>query len=273
MLLEQMIPLAIAQEEWLSLFGGLFCLIPLVWFIVAILLCIWVYRDAESRGMSGVLWLIIVLIAGIIGLIIYLIVRKDKTSGQATRARITVNTRTMAAIIVFAALAIVLNLSPLKIPAPYAPFLIYQIWEIPIVTAFLVYGARAGFLITVVNTLALFVIYPGALPTGPLYNLAAVLSMLLGLGISKALIDRHSLRSELIIAALLTASGVVLRTLAMTLVNYVFLRFPTPIGYSLPEEAIIATIPLVVMFNATLALYTIPVGYSLARTVKFYTKS
>jgi heme/copper-type cytochrome/quinol oxidase subunit 2 len=85
MLLEQIIPLAIAQDEsgWLWLFGGLFCLIPLVWFIIGILLCIWVYRDAERRGMNGVLWLIIVLIAGIIGLIIYLIVRKDKTSGQA----------------------------------------------------------------------------------------------------------------------------------------------------------------------------------------------
>ena len=86
MLLEQIIPLAIAQDEW-QLWGfgalGLLCLIPLVWFIVGILLCIWVYRDAERRGMNGVLWLIIVLIAGIIGLIIYLIVRKDKTSGQA----------------------------------------------------------------------------------------------------------------------------------------------------------------------------------------------
>jgi heme/copper-type cytochrome/quinol oxidase subunit 2 len=76
MLLGQIIPLAIAQEEWLWGFSLLFCLVPLVWFIVAILLCIWVYRDAERRGMNGVLWLII-------GLIIYLIVRKDKTSGQA----------------------------------------------------------------------------------------------------------------------------------------------------------------------------------------------
>jgi heme/copper-type cytochrome/quinol oxidase subunit 2 len=85
MLLEQIIPLAIAQDEWLWGFGalGLLCLIPLVWFIIGILLCIWVYRDAERRGMNGVLWLIIVLIAGLIGLIIYLIVRKDKTSGQA----------------------------------------------------------------------------------------------------------------------------------------------------------------------------------------------
>jgi heme/copper-type cytochrome/quinol oxidase subunit 2 len=70
----------IAQGEWFVGLALLFLLVPIVWFIVAILLCIWVYRDAESRGMNGVLWLIIVLIAGIIGLIIYLVVRKDKSS-------------------------------------------------------------------------------------------------------------------------------------------------------------------------------------------------
>ena len=66
--------------EWLGL--GLICLIPVIWFIISILLCIWVYRDAESRGMGGVLWLIVVLITGIIGLIIYLVVRKPKTGSS-----------------------------------------------------------------------------------------------------------------------------------------------------------------------------------------------
>jgi hypothetical protein len=60
----------------------LFLFIPLIWFIVAILLGIWVYRDAESRGMGGALWLIIMLIAGIIGLIIYFVVRKPKLSSS-----------------------------------------------------------------------------------------------------------------------------------------------------------------------------------------------
>jgi len=61
--------------------ASLFCVVWLVLFVIAILIAIWVYRDAESRGMSGVLWLIVVLIGGIIGLIIYLIVRKDKVAG------------------------------------------------------------------------------------------------------------------------------------------------------------------------------------------------
>jgi ABC-type transport system involved in multi-copper enzyme maturation permease subunit len=76
-----MLSLIVGQAEWVGLgFAGLLCLVPLVWFIISILLCIWVYRDAESRGMSGVLWLIVVIITGIIGLIIYLVVRKPKTT-------------------------------------------------------------------------------------------------------------------------------------------------------------------------------------------------
>lgn len=38
---------------------------------------IWVYRDAEKRGMSGILWLLLVLIGNVIGLLIYAIVRSE----------------------------------------------------------------------------------------------------------------------------------------------------------------------------------------------------
>ena len=55
---------------------------------VGIVLAIWVYKDAEKRDSSGALWLIIVLITGILGLIIWLIVRppiggKKTESGSA----------------------------------------------------------------------------------------------------------------------------------------------------------------------------------------------
>jgi len=52
--------------------------IGVLWFVIAILIAVWVYRDAEKKGESGVLWLLIVLITGIIGLIIWLIIRRDK---------------------------------------------------------------------------------------------------------------------------------------------------------------------------------------------------
>lgn len=49
-----------------------------LWFIVGILICLWVYNDAKSRGMEGALWVLIILIANVLGLIIYLIVREEK---------------------------------------------------------------------------------------------------------------------------------------------------------------------------------------------------
>ncbi len=178
------------------------------------------------------------------------------------------NTKTLALITVFAALTIALNLSPIKIPAPFAPYLIYQIWEIPIVAAFLLFGAAVGVFIAVVNTIALFAFFPGALPTGPIYNFAAVLSMLLGIGLTQIVLRNRFRAHETVIAGLYTASGVVARTVFMDIVNYSLLRFPPPIGYSFEEPAILASLPFLTIFNLTLALYTIPIGYSLARILQ-----
>lgn len=58
--------------RWTSL--SLFSFALLVLWIVVI---VWVYRDAERRGMNGVLWALLVLIGNLIGLLIYLIVRTD----------------------------------------------------------------------------------------------------------------------------------------------------------------------------------------------------
>ena len=45
--------------------------------ILWIFVIVWVYRDAERRGMNGVLWALLVFIGNLIGLLIYLIVRTD----------------------------------------------------------------------------------------------------------------------------------------------------------------------------------------------------
>ena len=62
--------------------GGLIAAIvilpAIVWFVIAVAVGVWVYRDAESRNMNGAMWLIIGLILGIIGLVVYVIVRRPK---------------------------------------------------------------------------------------------------------------------------------------------------------------------------------------------------
>lgn len=66
---------------WFDGFGPL-ASVPLVVFPIALIVLwgavlIWVYRDAEMRGMSGILWLLLVLIGNVIGLLIYAIVRSE----------------------------------------------------------------------------------------------------------------------------------------------------------------------------------------------------
>ncbi|MEM3703163.1 MAG: ECF transporter S component, partial [Candidatus Bathyarchaeia archaeon] len=126
--------------------------------------------------------------------------------------------KTIAVIAVFAALTIVLNLFSIKIPAPYADYLIYQIWEIPIVVTFVLYGFSVGALIAIINTLMLFAVFPGSLPTGPLYNLAAVISMLFGMALPK-IIHKNPQKNRKAAVAVLTAFGIVFRVGIMTFIN------------------------------------------------------
>jgi hypothetical protein len=52
--------------------GFILLLVLWIWAII------WVYRDAEKRGMNGTLWALLVLVGSIIGLIIYLIIRNEE---------------------------------------------------------------------------------------------------------------------------------------------------------------------------------------------------
>ncbi len=63
------------SQGYFPFFAGSFCIIPLIMTVVWIILAIWVYKDAEQRGENAVLWLLIVLVTGIIGLIIWLVIR------------------------------------------------------------------------------------------------------------------------------------------------------------------------------------------------------
>lgn len=80
------ITVSAADEDWEKawgawwVFSGALCVIPILLFIVWLFICVWVYRDAEKRGKNGALWLIICLLFGIIGLIIWVIVRPPETS-------------------------------------------------------------------------------------------------------------------------------------------------------------------------------------------------
>lgn len=57
--------------------GTIICIAWIVPFLIQLLIAYWMYKDAEKRGEEGVLWLIVGILGGVIGLIIWLIVRPD----------------------------------------------------------------------------------------------------------------------------------------------------------------------------------------------------
>jgi riboflavin transporter FmnP len=175
----------------------------------------------------------------------------------------------LALIGVFSALAIALNVAGPKIPAPYAPFLYYQVWEIPIVVAFLAIGPIEGVLVSVINTIILFAYFQGPLPSGPFYNLIAVLSMFIGIYIPYKLSTRKCSAEKLsdflkqhlkMITVSATLAGIATRVLITTIINYFSLQQSYPIGFSFTQPAALGFLPLSILFNATVAVYTIPIA-------------
>jgi riboflavin transporter FmnP len=175
-------------------------------------------------------------------------------------------TQTLAGISLFAALAIVLNLTHIQVTAPYAYFLTYEFWEIPTVVCLLIFGLYAALAASVVNTVVLLFVNPGAAAFGPIYNLIAVIVMLLAIvaGSRLSTLARFKFPVQIAIA---TGLGILLRTAVMTVVNYAWLPYPAPLGIQMPESAVVPILPAIAFFNATLALYTVPIGYLGARAV------
>jgi riboflavin transporter FmnP len=176
-------------------------------------------------------------------------------------------TRAIALIIVFVALSIALT--PVAVPAVYMTGFFYRFWEIPIVIAFLLFGVKLGVAVTVLRTLAELTLFLGpAGVVGPLAALGGTLSMLLGIYLAgwllkhKASQDRNSgIKS----ATYYTALGALFRMLIAPLVMYPVWRFFLP--QVLSDVQIIALVPPVMLFALTLCLYTIPIGYLVAKIV------
>ena len=63
----------------LGLSGFPLFLFPLALLALWIFVLLWVYRDAESRGMNGLLWALLVLFGNVIALLIFLILRNESS--------------------------------------------------------------------------------------------------------------------------------------------------------------------------------------------------
>jgi riboflavin transporter FmnP len=185
------------------------------------------------------------------------------------------NTKVIAITIAFAALTVALNpaFSGIAVPAPFLPYLSYYIWEIPIIAALFLIGLKPAILITLLNTAVMLAVFPRHPFIHPIGSLISGSSTLLGAYLGYKLATRGASQEKKPpgskIVAYSTTFGILSRVAVMTPINYVLLYFASSsfLGIELTEPEIIAILPLGVLFNVTIVLYTIPIGYFIARTI------
>ncbi len=183
------------------------------------------------------------------------------------------NAKTIASVITFAAFAIVLNpaISGVGLPYPLLPGMVFQIWEIPTVVAFLLFGLSVGFSVAAINSIFLLAVYPGmAQPWYWLGSLISVSSMMLGFLLAQRLAkrvfpnDRPFSKTKAFTVSL--ATSILFRVVCLAPVMVAILSFLT--YPSIPVLGVVYfVLPWQAIFNIIVPLYMVPTGYLIAKII------
>ena len=184
------------------------------------------------------------------------------------------NARSIALAITFAAIAIALN--TVKIPTIYLPGFPYHFNEIPLVVAFFLFGPKIGLLVGILHLAGqelLFPIGPTGIVAYPM-GFIALLVMVSGTYVASRLISQNPRSnnqfSEKRRSIWLTACAATSRGGIMPVLQYFLLYgilFPLVLGTDLPRTYAATLIPSFILYNVTVALYTVPLAYLVAREV------
>jgi riboflavin transporter FmnP len=191
----------------------------------------------------------------------------------------SVNTKEIGVIVAFTALTAVLNL--VKIPVPFLPYFSYQLGDITLVIAFLLFGLGIGFAVVILSMIVSIAMLPSAVGIiGAPYYQAAVISMVLGVCLYEKLIKPKIQNSRYLVAksaSISTVISILTRTLIMLPLDYYIYGYLVSIvsGWSLTDAyaLVLTTLPLMVIYNITVPLFAIPTSYYTAEKVSKHYKS
>jgi hypothetical protein len=184
--------------------------------------------------------------------------------------------KTVAVIVTFTALTTALNF--FRFPAPFLPAFSYQLGDVVLVVAFLLFSPLIGLSIAFLNMIVNIII-PTTLAGvyGPPYYFLAVTTMLLGVFISDKLMARRKFRVECggrvlcrpVVAY--TGLGILTRVLLMLPCDYFIYGFLVSVvsGWSLSAAyaLVLSTMPLIIVYNVTVPLIVIPISYYVTERV------
>ena len=181
------------------------------------------------------------------------------------------NTKAISLTITFTALTIALD--PLRVPSFILPGVYFRFCEIILVVAFLLLGSVIAISIAGLNTLVEIILFPG--PTvlvGRPLVFFLTLCMLFGIYLAGKRLKFEALQNpndKVKPVVYFTAFGALFRAAIAPLLNYPMWRFviPTLAGVPLSFEQVMALMPAFMLYALVFCLYTIPIGYFVARVV------
>ncbi len=185
------------------------------------------------------------------------------------------NAKTVALIVTFSGLAMVLNpaISGIALPFPPMPTLYFQVWEIPLIIAFILFGFRVALIADLINAVFLFALFPG--PSQPYYVTSALATFgtMLGIFAASRLLTFNTLEIKPAAKAKFLSASVFLailfRTVVMASVMFCILYFD-PLGVFPPIPAtfiLVSILPLQAVFNVIVPLYLVPTSYLISKLV------
>lgn len=173
------------------------------------------------------------------------------------------NTKVIGVITTFSALAIIL--SQIRIPLPFPPpGFSYQLYQIPIVVAFLLIGSKYGVIVALLNMLVNMLIPTGPLGVfGPPFGFLVTLSLLLGIyfasKISQFRLDHTNRNIGWKKALIFTLVATVFRAIFVLPVDFFVFGYFLSLAIGMPVADAFAyaygIMGSVVIFNMIVAIY------------------
>ncbi len=189
------------------------------------------------------------------------------------------NPKSISLVVVFAALAIVLN--AIRIPAIFWPNMFFTFAGIPVVISFLLYGFKIGFTVELIHVIGQEIFFPvgaGGIVAYPL-GFFAVGFMFFGIYFANKLIVKRAnwkkqFNEKKKITIYTIFSGV-FRGGFMPIIDYaVFysILLPIALGIDFPQQYVLSLIPSFVIYNLTAGLYNTFIAYLVAKKTNNYLK-
>jgi uncharacterized membrane protein len=181
----------------------------------------------------------------------------------------------VAIIVAFTALTSALNL--ISIPAPYNPYFSYRIGDIVLVSAFLIFGFKIGLTIGALNMFISMTVFSFGSPAnlvGAPYYLVAILTMVLGVYIYEKFVKSKigAQRALAKSATIATVLGIFTRTLIMLSMDYTIFGYlvslVSGLSFADAQNMVLVSMPTIILYNITVALYVIPISYYLAKQIR-----